>query len=66
MKIKKSLQEINLPLEKKTEVSILFSVLLKIEKFIKQIQNLNTDLIFFFCNTKLKIDRARWEQKLTQ
>lgn len=54
MKIKIFLQEINLPLETKTEVSVLFSVFLKIEKFIKQIQNLKTDLILFL---QYKIDR---------
>lgn len=67
MKIKILLQEINLPLETKTEVSILFSVLLKIEKFIKQIQNLKTDLIFFFVIQNWKLigqdENKRWRSR---
>ena len=66
----KKKKNINRLLETKIEKSILFSILclVKNRKFTEQNQKLKVDFNFQFCisNTKLKIDRAEREQKLTQ
>ena len=70
MKNRVFLQEINRLLETKIENLILFSMLFQVEnrKLIKRNQKLKIDFNFqfFTLNTKLKIDRADLEQKLTQ